>query len=165
MRLEFIKMADESEVSTRVPFVDLTDLEIIRWADGPKVFGLGLSRLREKIIQGLIPQPIPLTADGRALGWTRQMIREHHEAMARLAAERAKPQPEPAGLREARTIRKEKLTPPSKNRRRAQPEEKRDQCWIQSRPLTPAPRAATIEEVKEEANISECLHKKEPRGE
>jgi hypothetical protein len=104
MNLEGIEMADDSN----------EDLSIIRWADGPRVFGLRPSRLREKIRAGEIPAPFPLSASGRALGWTQQMVREHHEAMARLAAERAKPQSEPAGLHKARTeTKKQKLTPRS----------------------------------------------------
>jgi hypothetical protein len=93
--------------------VDLTDLEIVRFFDGPKVFGLKLSALRDAILKGLIPKPIPLTSEGRSLGWTRGMIRQHHAKMAKLAAERAKLQPEPPALRAARTKTiKKKLRPP-----------------------------------------------------
>ena len=65
-------------------------LEIIRFHDGPKVFGLGPSRLKEKIDAGEIEAPIPLSDSGRALGWTRQMVMNHQARMAALAEERKK---------------------------------------------------------------------------
>jgi hypothetical protein len=95
-------------------------LEIVRYVDGPKVFGLKPSALKAKIDAGKIPAPIPLSDDGRALGWTRQTIVNHHAAMAALAEERKKaaqpkvkqPQPQAQALATVHKVRKVKLRPP-----------------------------------------------------
>jgi len=90
-------------------------LEIVRYIDGPKVFGLRLSSLKAKIEAKEIPAPIPLSDNGRALGWTRQTIMDHHKRMAALAEERAKAAPpkpkraQPAAL--VRKVKKVKLRP------------------------------------------------------
>ena len=68
-------------------------LQIVRYVDGPKVFGLKPSALKAKIDAGKIPAPIPLSDSGRALGWTRQTIINHHARMAALAEERKKAAP------------------------------------------------------------------------
>jgi hypothetical protein len=80
-------MANDTEIDTEQNESE-DDLEIVRYARGPQVFGLGASTLKSKIDAGLIPRPIPLSADGAALGWTRGVIRQHHAKMAQLAAER-----------------------------------------------------------------------------
>ena len=91
--------------------------EIVRYHDGPKVFGFKPSALKEKIDAGKIPAPIPLSDSGRALGWTRQMIMDHHARMAALAEERRKAtpvkQPQPPALAKANKIKKLKLKRPS----------------------------------------------------
>ena len=51
--------------------------EIVRWKDAPKYFGLKESHLREKINAGEIEPPIPLSASGRAKGFTGRQIIEH----------------------------------------------------------------------------------------
>ena len=54
---------------------------------GQRYFGLGPTRLDEAIRRGDIPAPFPLTASGRAVGWTGRQIIEHHRAMMqRMAA-------------------------------------------------------------------------------
>jgi hypothetical protein len=91
-------------------------LEIVRYHDGPKVFGFAESTLKEKIDAGKIPAPIPLSDDGRALGWTRAMIMGHHAKMAALAEQRRKEagpkikQPKPESLANVRKgVKKMKL--------------------------------------------------------
>lgn len=101
------------------PPAEFDPLEIVRFHDGPRVFGLGPSRLKEKIDRGEIPAPMPLSANGRAVGWTRQMIMNHHAKMAALAEERRKAagpkvkQPQPEALAKARKVKKTKLRRPS----------------------------------------------------
>src|SRR6187200_714942 len=95
--------------------VENDPLEIVRYVDGPKVFGLKPSALKAKIDAGKIPAPIPLSDSGRALGWTRQMIMNHHASMAALAEERrraAQPkakQPQPGALAKTHKVKKVKL--------------------------------------------------------
>jgi hypothetical protein len=43
-------------------------LEIIRYVDGPKVFGYKPAALKAAIERGEIERPIPLSSSGRALG-------------------------------------------------------------------------------------------------
>jgi len=51
-----------------VRYADKFDpLEIVRFIDGQKVFGLKASALKAKIEAGEIPAPIPLSDNGRAL--------------------------------------------------------------------------------------------------
>src|ERR1035437_9133740 len=83
-------MSDTSVPLDTVRYADKFDpLEIVRFIDGPKVFGLKASALKAKIDAKEIPAPIPLSDNGPALGWTRAMIAAHHTRMAALAAERA----------------------------------------------------------------------------
>jgi hypothetical protein len=97
-------------------------LEIVRYVDGPKVFGLKPSALKAKIDAGEIEAPIPLSHSGRALGWTRQMVMNHHSRMAALAEERrkaAKPkvkQPQPKALADVQKVKKIKLRRPGNPR-------------------------------------------------
>jgi hypothetical protein len=58
--------------------------EIFRPKRAQKYFGYRHSQLAEKVKSGEIPPPIPLSANGRAVGWTGQQIIEHHHH--RLAA-------------------------------------------------------------------------------
>lgn len=51
--------------------------EIIRYSKGGKFFGYKSSQLDELIKSGEIPRPIPLSASGRAKGWTGQQIIDH----------------------------------------------------------------------------------------
>jgi hypothetical protein len=93
-------------------------LEIVRYVNGPKVFGLKPSTLKAKIDAGEIEAPIPLSDSGRALGWTRQMVMNHHKRMAALAEARKKAAmpkaklPQPKALRNVRKVKKTKLRPP-----------------------------------------------------
>lgn len=93
------------------------DLEIVRFNQGPKVFGLGMSTIVEKIKTGELPAPFPLSEGGKALGWTRGTIRAHHAAMAKLAERRRTDTPKlkiekPAALVENPRPKKRKLRPP-----------------------------------------------------
>lgn len=45
-----------------------------RMSDGPRFFGYKLSQLDIKIRQGLIPAPVMLSDNGRAVGWLGQTI-------------------------------------------------------------------------------------------
>jgi hypothetical protein len=63
--------------------------QIIRQKDGPAYFGFGHAQLDAKIASGEVPAPIPLSATGRAKGWTGQMIMDHHAELQKLAAKRA----------------------------------------------------------------------------
>jgi hypothetical protein len=67
---------------------DLTPHSIVRFVDGPAHFGYQIEQLRNKIKRGEIPTPIPLSATGRAVGWTGQQIMDHHAAMLKLAERR-----------------------------------------------------------------------------
>ena len=93
-------------------------LEIIRYYDGARFFGFKPSMLKEKIDAGAIPAPIPLSDGGRAMGWTRQMIADHHAEMIALAEERKQAegakvtQPQPAALAKVRRVKKVKLGRP-----------------------------------------------------
>jgi|ERR1035437_3295761 hypothetical protein len=98
-------------------------LEIVRYIDGPKVFGLKASALKAKIEAKEIPVPMPLSDTGRALGWTRQTIMDHHARMEALAEERAKimklKQTQPPALAAVHRVKKVKLRPPvAKQRQR-----------------------------------------------
>jgi hypothetical protein len=99
--------------------INFDPLEIVRYVDGPKVFGLKPSALKAKIDAGKIPKPMPLSDGGRALGWTRQMVMDHHAKMAALAEERKKAampkvrQPQPKALRNVHKVKKVKLRRPS----------------------------------------------------
>ena len=53
--------------------------EVIRWREGPRYFGLKKSQLSDGINRGLIPAPFFLVEGGRAKGWTRRQIAEHHQ--------------------------------------------------------------------------------------
>jgi hypothetical protein len=92
--------------------LDFDPLEIVRYVDGPKVFGLKPSTLKAAIVRGEIAPPIPLSETGRALGWTRQTIVDHHKRMAALAAERAKAAAE-------QPVKKPARNPPPRRRRLA----------------------------------------------
>jgi hypothetical protein len=114
-------------MATDTEIVEFDPQEIVRFADGEKVFGLKPSRLKDKIHAGEIPAPIPMSATERALGWTRQQIADHHAKMAALAAQRAKnvidrpKQPQPVALANAAKFRKTRLQPPvAKTRRQSQ---------------------------------------------
>lgn len=69
--------------------IEMDPAEIVRKHHGPKVFGLGASSIEAKIKKRELPAPIPLSASGRAQGWTGAMINEHRRKMATLRAERA----------------------------------------------------------------------------
>ena len=103
-------------------------LEIVRYARGPAVFGFAPSTLKAKIDAGLVPAPIPLSQAGIALGWTREMITNHHINMAKLGAEKraaaalmpAVKREKPAALiranaRKAAKTKKQKLRPAAKH--------------------------------------------------
>lgn len=100
-------------------------LEIVRFVDGPKVFGLKPSALKAKIDAGEIEAPIPLTKSGRALGWTRATVMKHHADMAALRDKRAKEAPpkekkeQPKALAAVQRIKKTKLRPPVADQRTA----------------------------------------------
>ena len=53
-----------------------------------RVLGLGISQINEGIRDGSIPQPIDLTPNGRAKGWTGAQLIEHQQ---KRLAERRKP--------------------------------------------------------------------------
>jgi|SRR5882672_486099 hypothetical protein len=99
------------------------DLEIVRYGQGPRVFGLAASTLKSKIDNHEIPAPFPLSETGTALGWTKGMIRKHHERMAALAADRraaaalvpAEKRIKPPAL--VKHQRKRKLRPPAAKRK------------------------------------------------
>jgi predicted DNA-binding transcriptional regulator AlpA len=57
--------------------------QIVRLNEGKKYFGYGPSQLPEKIKNGEVPAPIPLSPSGRAKGWVGSQIIEHQ---ARLLA-------------------------------------------------------------------------------
>ena len=98
-------------------------LQIVRLVHGEKVFGYKPSALKAKIEAGEVPAPIPLSDSGRAMGWTGQMVMDHHAHMAALAEERrdaAKPklkQPQPAALAAVHRTKKVKLRPSGSNKR------------------------------------------------
>jgi hypothetical protein len=53
--------------------------EIVRFRDGPKYFGLGMTQINEKIKAGEIEPPMALSDSGRAKGWTGQQIINHQQ--------------------------------------------------------------------------------------
>jgi len=79
--------------------------------------------LKSKIDNHEIPAPFPLSETGTALGWTKGMIRKHHERMAALAADRraaaalvpAEKRIKPPAL--VKHQRKRKLRPPAAKRK------------------------------------------------
>jgi predicted DNA-binding transcriptional regulator AlpA len=64
--------------------LDLDPNQIIRKSEGRKYFGFKHSQLDEKIKDGSIPAPFPLSENGRAVGWLGRQIIAHHQK--RLAA-------------------------------------------------------------------------------
>jgi hypothetical protein len=55
----------------------------VRWKDGPAYFGLGETRLREAIVEGLIPKPLAVVG-ARAKAWFGWQIKEwQKEVMAK----------------------------------------------------------------------------------
>jgi predicted DNA-binding transcriptional regulator AlpA len=75
--------------------LDLDPNQIIRKSEGRKYFGFKHSQLDEKIKDGSIPAPFPLSENGRAVGWLGRQIIAHHQK--RVAAAR--------GRRSARAVR------------------------------------------------------------
>ena len=67
---------------------ELSPNEVVRFCEGEKYFGYKPTALREKIEEGEIPAPIPLSDTGRALGWFGHQIIDHQKR--RLAAAQAK---------------------------------------------------------------------------
>jgi hypothetical protein len=67
---------------------DIYPYQVIRKKDGPAYFGFGHAQLDEQIRVGAVPAPIPLSATGRAKGWTGQQIIDHHAALMKLAERR-----------------------------------------------------------------------------
>lgn len=68
---------------------DIYPFQIVRKHKGGPYFGYAPNQIDEKIKTGEIPAPIPLSATGRAMGWTGQMIIDHHAELMKLAAKRA----------------------------------------------------------------------------
>jgi predicted DNA-binding transcriptional regulator AlpA len=64
---------------------NLSPLHIIRQKYGPQVFGYSKTQIEETIRTGEIPEPIPLSASGRARGWTGQQILDHRQRCIALA--------------------------------------------------------------------------------
>jgi predicted DNA-binding transcriptional regulator AlpA len=55
---------------------------------GPQVFGYSKTQIEEKIRTGEIPEPIPLSANARARGWTGQQIIDWQNNLVALAPQR-----------------------------------------------------------------------------
>jgi hypothetical protein len=69
----------------------LDPCQFYRWSEGWKYFGYKSTQLDQKIKDGEIPAPIPLSDSGRASGWTGQMIIDHQrELLIKADARRAK---------------------------------------------------------------------------
>jgi predicted DNA-binding transcriptional regulator AlpA len=64
--------------------LDLDPNQIVRLSQGPKYFGYKHTQQDEKIKDGTLPPPFPLSENGRARGWLGRQIIEHHRR--RLAA-------------------------------------------------------------------------------
>jgi hypothetical protein len=70
---------------------ELEPNEIVRFYNAAKYFGYQPTQLRKKIESSEIPPPVPLSDDGRALGWFGWQIIEHQQkrlAAAQAAAEK-----------------------------------------------------------------------------
>jgi hypothetical protein len=86
-----------------------------------QIFGYGPQATRDKIRNGELPLPHPLSSSARTEAWTGQQILDHRKKMKLLAEEKAKaelaaakdrpPTPQPAWL--APKIKKQKLRPPA----------------------------------------------------
>jgi len=60
-------------------FPKLPDHIVIRRKDGEQYFGFKKTHLDQKIADGTVPKPFPLSADGRASGWYGWQINEHND--------------------------------------------------------------------------------------
>jgi hypothetical protein len=77
MPSEFVKLPDD---------LDLDPAEIFRPRQAFRYFGLGHSQVAEKVKSGELPAPIPLSANGTAVGWTGRQLILHHRRRLQLAA-------------------------------------------------------------------------------
>jgi hypothetical protein len=91
----------------------------------PAIFNLGPQATRDKIKNGELPRPFPLSPSSRFEAWTGQQILDHRARMQVLAEEKAaaeraaEKQPQPKALAQAAAkIRKIKLKPPVDKARR-----------------------------------------------
>jgi predicted DNA-binding transcriptional regulator AlpA len=69
--------------------MDLQDADpdqVVRWSEGPRYFGVKKSQLSDAINKGLIPTPFRLVEGGRAKGWTRRQIAEHHQSRVKASS-------------------------------------------------------------------------------
>lgn len=77
---------------------------IYRLRDAPRLFGLSISIIHDKINTGEIPAPMQLSDSGRGVGWTGATIldwrKERQEAGIRFAEKKAKARAEAAAARE-----------------------------------------------------------------
>jgi hypothetical protein len=90
----------------------------------PAIFGYGPQATREKIRNGELPVPFPLSLTSRFEAWTGEQILDHRATMRVFAVEKAEAaraaekQPQPKHLAQAATkIRKTKLRPPLRQRK------------------------------------------------
>lgn len=99
--------------------------QIYRVNLSPQIFGYGPQATRDKIRNGELPLPHPLSPSARTEAWTGQQILDHRARMKALAEEKAKAelatdgtkQPQPPQLAAAQKIKKLKLRPPAKRQR------------------------------------------------
>jgi hypothetical protein len=101
--------------------------QIYRTTLSQQIFGYGPQATRDKIRNGELPLPHPLSSSARTEAWTGQQILDHRANMKLLAEEKAKaelaadgtkkPQLQPPQLAAAQKIKKVKLRPPAKRQR------------------------------------------------
>jgi ParB-like nuclease family protein len=78
--------------------------QVYRVDQSSAIFGYGPQSIRNKIKNGQLPQPAPLSASSRFLCWTGQQVLDHRAQMRELAEQRAKAdrdrpvQPQPLAL-------------------------------------------------------------------
>ena len=85
---------------------DIQRDRIYRTTLSSAIFGYGPQATRDKIRNGELPMPFPLSPTSRFEAWTGSQIIEHRAQMQALAAEKAKavtdnkrPRPQPRALR------------------------------------------------------------------
>jgi len=89
---------------------DIQPDRIYRTTLSPAIFGYGPQATRDKIRNGDLPTPFPLSPTSRFEAWTGRQIIEHRAQMQALAAEKAKaiadrrPRPRPLALRKMQPV-------------------------------------------------------------
>lgn len=74
-------MDDNADDDKKLEEFELPPNKLIRMCDGEEVWGLGQSAIKEKVEDGELPAPFPLSDTGRALAWYGWQVNAHRRRM------------------------------------------------------------------------------------